>query len=258
MPAKRPPCGVHGLAAGPDGQCVLCRRAVSAPVPAPVARVTDGAPLASRVLTLLIGVAALASAGAAGAFALGMLEPRGPRLGRELPGMLGAASGPRAEPTRNDPRPSEPASAERDPESPAQYDPTQNDRIQNDPSPEEAERLRRSQLETAERDHRRSEMIDADRQALAAKQARSNVTVVMYSTSWCPSCNAARSYMSQHGIIYEDYDIEQNESARISMQRLNPRGSIPTIDIGGSVMIGFSAARLEHELDRAARAHAGI
>jgi glutaredoxin 3 len=82
--------------------------------------------------------------------------------------------------------------------------------------------------------------------------------VVMYSTSWCPSCVAARSYMDSKSIAYVDHDIDQSESARAIMRRLNPRGSVPTIDIDGTVLVGFGAGSLEGALDRAARKRAGI
>jgi glutaredoxin len=98
----------------------------------------------------------------------------------------------------------------------------------------------------------------ADRQARAVAHARNNIAVVMYSTAWCPACKAARAYMNGKGIAYVDNDVDESASARETLQRLNPRGSIPTIDVDGEVMVGFGAEHFEAMLDRAARKRAGI
>src|SRR5262249_28157438 len=112
--------------------------------------------------------------------------------------------------------------------------------------------------EEQERDRRRSAMIESDRNARALAHARNNITVVMYSTAWCPACKAARQYMTSKGIAYVDNDVDASESARATLKRLNPRGSIPTIDVDGDVMVGFGEEHFERMLDRAARKRAGI
>jgi glutaredoxin len=130
-----------------------------------------------------------------------------------------------------------------------------------DDDAQRAEALRR-QRELADemeaQDRRRKQMIEADWQNRSLEQARQGIVVVMYSTNWCPSCVAARSYMDSHGIAYVDHDIEESESARSIMRRLNPRGSVPTIDVDGEVLVGFGPSHIERALDRAARKRAGI
>jgi glutaredoxin 3 len=123
---------------------------------------------------------------------------------------------------------------------------------------EQARRERELARETAAQDLRRKQAIEADWQQRSKRQARNGIVVVMYSTSWCPSCVAARSYMDSHDIAYVDHDIDQSDSARTIMRRLNPRGSVPTIDIDGDVVVGFGPSQIESALDRAARKRAGI
>lgn len=53
-----------------------------------------------------------------------------------------------------------------------------------------------------------------------------------------------------------EHDIEQSESAALIMRRLNPKGSIPTIDIDGAVLVGFSPQSIENAITRAAQVHA--
>jgi glutaredoxin len=88
--------------------------------------------------------------------------------------------------------------------------------------------------------------------------ARSRVKITMYSTTWCPACKAARKYMDAQGIAYTDHDVERNPAAQRTKNFLNPKGSVPTIDVGGVVMVGFSARRLERLIDAAARREVGL
>jgi glutaredoxin len=127
-----------------------------------------------------------------------------------------------------------------------------------DPAQLAPQRTPQQIAEEAERDRKRSAMIEADRERRKLMRARDGVLVVMYSTSWCPACKAAREYMTSKQIPYVDNDVDQSESARAILKRLNPRGSIPTIDVDGEVMVGFSAERIEAMLQRAAQKRAGI
>ena len=47
--------------------------------------------------------------------------------------------------------------------------------------------------------------------AAAGSQARPQV--VMFSTSWCPSCRSARAYFDQRGLRYVDLDVEKDPAA---------------------------------------------
>lgn len=59
--------------------------------------------------------------------------------------------------------------------------------------------------------------------------------------------------MRTAGIRYVERDVEGSATNRARHRRLNPRGSIPTFDIDGDVMIGFSPEGLERRIERAAR-----
>jgi glutaredoxin len=109
------------------------------------------------------------------------------------------------------------------------------------------------QAEVEKRDRARREEIASDMEARALKRAREQVRVVMYSTTWCPSCVSARKYMTEKSIPFTDHDIEESPSAREIQRRLNPKGSIPTIDVEGAVLVGFSGESLERMIDAAAK-----
>lgn len=127
-----------------------------------------------------------------------------------------------------------------------------------DPTQLAPQRTPQQIAEEAEQDRRRSAMIEADRERRKQAHARGGVVVMMYSTSWCPACKAAREYMTSHQIAYVDNDVDESESAAAILKRLNPRGSIPTIDIDGEVMVGFSPEHMEAMLERATKKRAGI
>jgi glutaredoxin len=62
--------------------------------------------------------------------------------------------------------------------------------------------------------------------------------------------------MREKSIAFVDYDIDHDERAAQRAHRLNPKHSVPTIDIDGEVMVGFSPESLECQLDRSAKKRA--
>lgn len=85
-----------------------------------------------------------------------------------------------------------------------------------------------------------------------------DVRVIVYTTSWCPHCKRAKSWMASHGIAYDERDIETSSENAREAHALNPRGGVPTfdIDIDGAVMVGFSEREFVSNLRRAAQIRA--
>jgi glutaredoxin len=83
--------------------------------------------------------------------------------------------------------------------------------------------------------------------------ARAEVPVVVYTTTWCPVCKRAKAWMTRNGIRFEERDVEASRENARRMRELNPRGSVPTIVVGGDFMVGFSEADMLAMLDRAGR-----
>jgi len=90
---------------------------------------------------------------------------------------------------------------------------------------------------------------------VALKTARRSVNIVMYTTTWCPQCKRAKAWMSDNDVAYTEHDIEASPQAMRDCKKLNPKCSIPTMDIDGEVVIGFGAETLRATVDRAARRH---
>ncbi len=254
-PTKRSPCATHRLATGPDGLCTLCRRAL-APRSAeklPIA-VADDDP-GTNVVTRLLGIGLMLSIAAFAAYAFNTWS-----AGMTGPGAaLGPEPQPRGMPRRTEPKPKAlQPTAGGAPGTPDQQAVEQSAAAQTTVlTAEDIERERQRDLEVAEQDRRRSEQIKADMDARSRKRARANVSITMYSTTWCPSCTRAREYMTREGILFVEHDIEQSDSARTIMERLNPRGSIPTIDIDGAILVGFSGSKIEDTIDAAVKKRSG-
>lgn len=77
--------------------------------------------------------------------------------------------------------------------------------------------------------------------------------IVLYGTSWCGACAAARSWFEQRQIPFVDRDIEADPKAAKDMalkaQRagMDVRG-VPVIDVRGALVLGFDPNRIEQLL----------
>jgi mycoredoxin len=78
--------------------------------------------------------------------------------------------------------------------------------------------------------------------------------IVIYTTQWCRDCEAAKRFLGERGIAYEEVDIEQRPEAAELVMRLNDgMRKVPTIDIEGTIVSGdkFDDARFEKDLHAA-------
>ncbi len=75
--------------------------------------------------------------------------------------------------------------------------------------------------------------------------------IVMYTTPWCRDCKAAKKFLAERGVPYEEVDIEQRpEAAQIVMDLNDGMQKVPTLDVEGTIVSGdrFDAARFEKDL----------
>jgi glutaredoxin len=84
------------------------------------------------------------------------------------------------------------------------------------------------------------------------------VKIIVYTTDWCPVCKRAKAWMKAQGIAYEERDVEGSREYGRAMRAINPRGSVPTFDVDGDILIGFNENGLVEAMTRATqRAQAG-
>jgi glutaredoxin len=240
----------HGLALGPSGQCVLCRRtSLGVPVAAERKRHSPVWSIASLVGLIATGAAAWASFRSHA-----HNSPPPPALTRITPADLEAKK--------------QPAASAKPPEddltkSLRMLEEAERDRLAKLKEEDEraqtqraAASLQRAREEKA-RDAQRHEAIKRELDAMALATARRNVNITMYSTSWCGVCKRARAYMQQHQISFTELDVEHDAAASARQHALNPGGGVPTIAIDDQVLIGFSPESLESRIDTAAKHRTG-
>ena len=265
QPSQRPRCLTHGLACGPDGVCVLCRRqeaGASGPVAARAVTRKRSRWRSVAVVAACLTVPALA-------LSLELAEDVVEQL-VGLPGTSTAVAGPAAAESRS-PSPAadtvaakaariaqEQADLERQLALADQRRIALTEAEQARKRAREAANRQRRAREEAEQDRRRASMLKADREKRALRYARDRVETVLYSTPWCRACKDARRFLAERGVRYTEHNVQRDEAAKSTLRRLNPRRSVPTFDIDGAVVVGFSARRIETALDRAARKRARL
>jgi glutaredoxin len=85
-----------------------------------------------------------------------------------------------------------------------------------------------------------SERSGAPRDERSLAELAQGVRITMYSTSWCGVCARARAFLQSAQVPFTDRDVEADVMAAQEARRLNPRGSVPTFDIAGTPLVGFS------------------
>jgi mycoredoxin len=75
--------------------------------------------------------------------------------------------------------------------------------------------------------------------------------IVMYTTSWCRDCRAAKNFLQARGIPFEEIDIETSPDAAAIVMKLNGgMKKVPTLDVEGTIVSGdqFDPSRFEKDL----------
>ena len=73
--------------------------------------------------------------------------------------------------------------------------------------------------------------------------------VVVYSTSWCPECHAAKRFLDAKRVPYREVDIEKEFARpREQLVELTGQRSVPQVVIGETHVGGFDELfALEHD-----------
>jgi glutaredoxin 3 len=70
--------------------------------------------------------------------------------------------------------------------------------------------------------------------------------VQIYSTDWCPYCNAAKSLLSDKGVVFEEIDVTDPALRMAMVERAHGRRTVPQIFIGERHVGGYDElAQLE-------------
>lgn len=85
-----------------------------------------------------------------------------------------------------------------------------------------------------------------------------DVDATIYGASWCKPCHLAEDYLKKRGARVVKKDIEEDPKAAAEMhQVLRGAGlsgaSIPVLNVGGTVLVGFSTSAIDSALRRATK-----
>lgn len=211
-------CSIHGLILAEDGKCVICRRGMSA-TSADEPRKTISDPM----WAVIIGGVVLVGAGAW----LVIADPFSakPRKAND-PVVLVTKPPPQPE-VVDVPAPKKPTVF-------VSLDPPV------DPS---------ASSSAAPSDPEPTGPTEADVQA-AMRQVR----ITMYSSGTDAFCEQVRTFLRKRKYTFTDFDIDKSETDRIQMRALDPSGTVPTLDIEGTVLVGFDRQEFESTVRRIAEA----
>jgi glutaredoxin 3 len=85
--------------------------------------------------------------------------------------------------------------------------------------------------------------------------------VIMYTTSWCPYCRAAKSLLAAKKVDFTEIDVTEEPKLRLEMERLSGRITVPQIFINGKPIGGYDDAlglEASGELDKLLNETPGI
>ncbi len=79
------------------------------------------------------------------------------------------------------------------------------------------------------------------------------MTPTLYVKTGCPYCKAAKDFLDEHKIDYNEVDVRGDEAGMEKLRTLSGQTKTPTLDWDGKVLADFGVGELEKFLkDRAA------
>jgi glutaredoxin 3 len=64
--------------------------------------------------------------------------------------------------------------------------------------------------------------------------------IIIYTTSYCPWCQATKEFLKKQGYEFEERNVETNSEWANEMLEKSGQYGVPVIDIEGKIIIGFS------------------
>jgi len=68
--------------------------------------------------------------------------------------------------------------------------------------------------------------------------------VIIYSTPSCMYCNMVKAYLTEKGVEYTDYNVQEDQEKAREMVEMTGQMGVPVIRIGDEIIIGFDQPRI--------------
>ncbi len=75
--------------------------------------------------------------------------------------------------------------------------------------------------------------------------------VTMYVKDPCPACDQARAWFDARKLPYRELDVDDDAVARAAWLHASPSASVPTLQIGNEVLVGYDADAIDSSVTRA-------
>jgi glutaredoxin-like YruB-family protein len=73
--------------------------------------------------------------------------------------------------------------------------------------------------------------------------------IIIYTTTFCPWCQATKDFLKNQGYEYEERNVETNPEWANEMVQKSGQMGVPVIDIEGKIIIGFSPEEINQALN---------
>ena len=74
--------------------------------------------------------------------------------------------------------------------------------------------------------------------------------VKVYSTNTCPWCVKAKNYLTSSGVEFEEFNVQEDMTARDEMINKSKQMGVPVLDIDGTVIVGFDKNAIDTALNK--------
>lgn len=72
--------------------------------------------------------------------------------------------------------------------------------------------------------------------------------VAIYTTPACAYCQKAKIFFKEHDIAFTEYDVAADVVRRQEMLDRSGQMTVPVIDIGGTIVVGFDRLKVKELL----------
>ena len=73
--------------------------------------------------------------------------------------------------------------------------------------------------------------------------------VLVYTTPTCPHCIKLKDYLKSKKVEFENIDVSSSRDKLQEMIDKSEQISVPVLDIGGRIMVGFNKEEIDEALD---------
>ncbi|MCD6094600.1 glutathione S-transferase N-terminal domain-containing protein [bacterium] len=72
--------------------------------------------------------------------------------------------------------------------------------------------------------------------------------IKVYSTPFCPYCNALKNFLKENKVEFEDINVAEDKIAREEMIKKTERMEVPVIEIDNEIIVGFEKEKISRLL----------